>query len=156
MTKTTITVNGKEHTLDVDEHQPLLFVLRDDLGLTGTKFGCGIAQCGACTVHVDGVPMRTCVTPLSYVVGKKVTTIEGLAQGDKLHVVQEAWIEAQAPQCGYCQSGQIMMAVSLLENNPTPSDVEIRTGMNGHICRCGSYPRIFEAVKLAVKKGQET
>ena len=155
MATTTIRVNGEDRTVDVDGNVPLQFVLRDDLGLTGTKFGCGLSQCGACTVHVDGEPVRSCIMPLSQVAGKEIVTIEGLAQDGVLHPVQEAWIEAQAPQCGYCQSGQIMEAVALLKANPNPTDDQIRQGMNGHICRCGTYLQIFQAVKLAAQKGQE-
>jgi|SRR5699024_8068563 len=155
MAKTSITVNGHEHTLDLEGNVPLQLVLRNHLGMTGTKFGCGISECGACTVHVNGSPVRSCVTSISSVANKEITTIEGLADGDKLHPVQEAWIEAQTPQCGYCQSGQIMEAVALLEDNPNPTDDEIKDKMNGHICRCGTYNRILEAVKLAAEKGQE-
>ncbi len=152
MASSTLKVNGKEYTVPVDGNALLLYVIREDLGLTGTKFGCGHAQCGACTVHVDGSPTRSCITPLSAVVGKEITTIEGLAQGGKLHPVQEAWIEAQAPQCGYCQSGQIMEAVALLSANPHPSEQQIREGMSGHLCRCGTYNRILKAVQLAASK----
>ena len=149
MASVTLRVNGSEHTLDVDEQVPLLWILRNDLGLTGTKFGCGMAQCGACTVHVDGQPTRSCVTPVGDVVNKEVTTIEGLANGDEPHPLQQAWIEAQAPQCGYCQSGQIMTAAALLEQNPTPTDDEIRAAMSGNLCRCGTYNRILQAIRLA-------
>lgn len=149
----TLRVNGEEHTVDVDGTVPLQYVLRDDLGLTGTKFGCGMSECGACTVHVDGAPVRSCITPVASVAGKDVTTIEGLAQDGALHPVQEAWIEAQAPQCGYCQSGQIMEAVSLLKSNPNPTEEQIREAMAGHICRCGTYNRIVKAIQIAAQKG---
>jgi isoquinoline 1-oxidoreductase alpha subunit len=152
MAETKFTVNGQERTVDVDDSALLLWVLRDDLGLTGTKFGCGMSECGACTVHVDGAPVRSCVTKASTVAGKSVTTIEGLAQGDELHPLQAAWIEAQVPQCGYCQSGQIMEAAALLESNPSPSEEEIREAMNGHLCRCGTYNRIVKAIQLASSK----
>lgn len=142
-----ITVNGIEHSLDIAPDTPLLWAIRDNLNLTGTKFGCGISQCGACTVHIDGVPIRSCVTPVSGVQGKAITTIEGLASADKLHPVQEAWIAEQVPQCGYCQSGQIMSAVALLEGSPQPSDAEIDSAMAGNICRCGMYGRIKKAIK---------
>ncbi len=127
----------------------LLWVLRNDLQMTGTKFGCGLSQCGACTVHVDGVAARSCITPVSTLAGKKITTIEGLATDGQLHPVQQAWVETQAPQCGYCQSGQIMTAAALLESNPNPSDEDIVEAMSGNLCRCGTYTRIFQAVKLA-------
>jgi isoquinoline 1-oxidoreductase alpha subunit len=149
----TLRVNGEEHTVDVDGTVPLQYVLRDDLGLTGTKFGCGMSECGACTVHVDGSPVRSCITQVSSVAGKDVITIEGLAQNDTLHPVQEAWIEAQAPQCGYCQSGQIMEAVALLKSNPQPTEAQIREAMAGHICRCGTYNRIVKAIQIAAQKG---
>ena len=146
-----LAVNGEIHDIDVDPRMPLLWVLRDELGLTGTKFGCGIAQCGACTVHVDGKARRSCVTPVSTVKGE-VTTVEGLSSGDARHVVQEAWVEHQVAQCGYCQSGQIMSAVALLESNTTPSDEDIDTAMSGNLCRCGTYPRIRAAVKSAASR----
>jgi len=153
MASTTINVNGQDYTVPVDaadDSIKLLWVLRLDLGLTGTKFGCGLAECGACTVHLDGEPIRSCLTPLSAAVGKEITTIEGLApSAETLHPVQQAWIELGVPQCGYCQSGQIMEAAALLEKNPTPSDDDIREGMSGHLCRCGTYTRIFSAVQLA-------
>ena len=149
MTKFTLTVNGAEQTVDVDDRTPLLWVLRNDLGLTGTKFGCGLSQCGACTVHLDGKPARSCITPVNKVGNQEVTTIEGLATDGALHPVQEAWIEAQAPQCGYCQSGQIMSAAALLQANPNPSDAEITEAMQGNLCRCGTYNRIRQAIKLA-------
>lgn len=147
--ETTIKVNGEERTVPVDDNPMLLWSLRNDLGLTGTKFGCGMSECGACTVHVDGVPTRSCITPVNSVVGREITTIEGLAQDGQLHPVQQAWIDAQAPQCGYCQSGQIMTAVAFLRDTPNPSDLQIREAMNGNLCRCGTYNRILQAVKLA-------
>ncbi|MCP9480376.1 (2Fe-2S)-binding protein [Shimia sp. CNT1-13L.2] len=132
---------------------PLLWVLRDELNIKGVKYGCGVAACGACTVHIDGVAVRSCQTPVADVDGE-VTTINGLGQPDALHAVQEAWIETQVAQCGYCQSGQIMQAASLLSDNPTPSDDEIDEAMSGNLCRCGTYPRIRAAVKLAATKVQ--
>ncbi len=146
----TITVNGQAQEVAADPTTPLLWVLRDVLGMTGTKFGCGIAQCGACTVHLDGVPVRSCSTPLSAVGTKKVTTIEGLSP-DGSHPVQQAWIELQVPQCGYCQSGQIMSAVALLESKPQPTDADIDQAMNGNICRCGTYQRIRAAIHRAAE-----
>jgi isoquinoline 1-oxidoreductase alpha subunit len=141
-------VNGKEHRLVVDADTPLLWVLRDTLGLTGTKYGCGVALCGACTVQVDGAPVRSCVTPVSAVAGKRITTIEGLsAHGE--HPVQQAWIALNVPQCGYCQSGQIMAAAALLAKTPKPTDAEIDAAMSGQLCRCGTYPRIRAAIKRA-------
>ncbi len=145
-----LNINEKTYTVDVDPQMPLLWVIRDFVGLTGTKFGCGIAQCGACTVHVDGNPIRSCVFPASAAVGRKITTIEGISS-DRSHPVQKAWIEHQVPQCGYCHSGQIMTAVTLLENNPEPTDADIDTAMQGIICRCGTYPRIREAIHTAAK-----
>ncbi len=144
-----IRVNGKTHRLDVEPDTPLLWVLRDALGLTGTKFGCGIAQCGACTVHVEGEARRACVTPVEAVAGKAVTTIEGLADGDTLHPVQQAWLDEDVVQCGYCQTGQIMSAAALLDANPKPSDLQIKTAMAGNICRCGAYDRIAKAIRRA-------
>jgi aerobic-type carbon monoxide dehydrogenase small subunit (CoxS/CutS family) len=143
-----VTINGKPQSVDVPPNMPLLWVLRDTLGMTGTKFGCGMALCGACTVHIDGVATRSCITPISSVAGKKVTTIEGLSP-DRSHPVQRAWIEVDVPQCGYCQSGQIMSASSLLAQNPKPSDSEIDEAMKGNICRCGTYQRIRAAVHRA-------
>jgi isoquinoline 1-oxidoreductase alpha subunit len=140
-------VNNRPVALDVDPQMPLLWALRENLSLTGTKFGCGIAQCGACTVHLDGVAVRSCVTPVASAAGKRVTTIEGLARGDRLHPVQQAWIDHQVPQCGYCQSGQIMSATALLASNPQPGDDEIRTAMSGNVCRCGMYSRIHKAIR---------
>ena len=149
MASYTLMVNGAEQSVDVDENTPLLWVLRNTLGLTGTKFGCGLSQCGACTVHLDGVAMRSCVTPVSEVGEQEITTIEGLGTEADPHPVQAAWIEAQAPQCGYCQSGQIMSAAALLEANPNPSDDDITEAMQGNLCRCGTYTRIRQAIKLA-------
>jgi len=143
-----LTVNGETHEVDVRPEMPLLWVLRDKLKLTGTKFGCGIAQCGACTVHVDGVAVRSCTLPVSAVKGR-VTTIEGLADGADLHPLQAAWIEHDVPQCGYCQSGQIMSAAALLATNPQPSDSEIDAALAGNYCRCGTYVRIRSAVHTA-------
>ena len=146
----TLIINGEAHQLEVDPATPLLWVIREQAGLTGTKFGCGIAQCGACTVHVDGAPVRSCVTPVRSVAERQITTIEGVTSADAdLHPVQQAWIDEQVPQCGYCQSGQIMAAVALLESNPTPSDEDIDVAMSGNICRCGTYPRIRKGIKKA-------
>ena len=148
--KTTITVNGTLRDVDADPSKPLLWVLREDLGLTGTKFGCGVAQCGACTVLVDGVATRTCVTPIDAVEGQDITTIEGLAPAeDTLHALQQAWIAHQVPQCGYCQSGQLMSAAALLNDIPNPTDDDINAAMDGNICRCGMYDRIRAAIKTA-------
>jgi isoquinoline 1-oxidoreductase alpha subunit len=144
---TTLTINGKSHQIDLSADTPLLWVLRDTLGLTGTKFGCGLAQCGACTVHLDGEPIRTCVTPMSAAVGKKIVTIEAIEQDPTGKKVQEAWLALGVPQCGYCQSGQIMTATALLKHNPTPSDADIDKAMSGNICRCGTYTRIRAAIK---------
>ncbi|TDO25813.1 (2Fe-2S)-binding protein [Sediminibacterium goheungense] len=144
-------VNGKEKQVDVDPATPVLWVLRDHLELTGTKYGCGVAACGACTVHLDGVPVRSCQLPVAAIGIKKITTIEGLSDNNS-HPVQAAWIEEQVPQCGYCQSGQIMAAVALLQKKTSPTDADIDAAMQGHICRCGTYPRIREAIKKASKK----
>ncbi|WP_298898281.1 (2Fe-2S)-binding protein [uncultured Psychroserpens sp.] len=144
-------VNGKSVNVNVDDDTPLLWVLRDELNLVGTKFGCGIAQCGACTVHLDGVAVRSCSLPVSSLEGANITTIEGLAK-DELHPVQEAWKELDVPQCGYCQAGQMMTASSFLKDNPNPSNEDIRNAMNGNLCRCASYNRIEKAVVLAAKK----
>jgi isoquinoline 1-oxidoreductase alpha subunit len=144
------TLNGKSQTVDVNPNMPLLWVLRDTLGMTGTKFGCGIALCGACTVHIDGEATRSCVTPISTVSGKKITTIEGLSP-DRSHPVQRAWIEIDVPQCGYCQSGQIMSAAALLAKKAQPSDSDIDDAMKGNICRCGTYQRIRQAVHRAAQ-----
>ena len=143
-----LNVNDKELEADVEEDTPLLWVLRDTLGLTGTKYGCGMALCGACTVHVEGSPVRSCVTPVSAASGKRVTTIEGLSS-DNSHPVQRAWIELDVPQCGYCQSGQIMSAAALLAQTPQPSDADIDAAMAGNICRCGTYQRIRAAIHRA-------
>ena len=148
-----LTVNQQPHTLDVEPDMPLLWVLRDELGITGPKFGCGIAQCGACTVHIDGQAVRSCVLPVGSVQGD-VTTIEGLGQPEKLHVVQQVWIEQQVAQCGYCQPGQIMTAVALLSQNPEPTDADIDAAMTNP-CRCGTYPRIRAAVHQAAKTIRE-
>ena len=145
-----LSVNGQQHDLDVRPDTPLLWVLRDTMGLTGTKFGCGIAQCGACTVHLDGNPIRSCSTPVSSAAGRKVTTIEGLS-ADASHPLQMAWIAEQVPQCGYCQSGQIMSAAALLTKNPRPSDDDIDAAMSGNICRCGTYQRLRLAIHSAAR-----
>jgi isoquinoline 1-oxidoreductase alpha subunit len=147
-----LTVNGKAVQVAAEPDTPLLWVLREHLKLTGTKFGCGIAQCGACTVHIDGAAARSCVTPVSAVVGKIVVTIEALSP-DSTHPLQKAWIAEQVPQCGYCQSGQIMQAAALLAKNPRPSRDEIVAHMNGNICRCGTYPRIVRAIQRAAREG---
>ena len=144
----TLNLNGRDTTLDVDEDMPLLWALRDIAGLTGTKYGCGMALCGACTVHLEGAPVRSCVTPVRAASGKRVITIEGLSS-DNSHPVQRAWIELDVPQCGYCQSGQIMSAAALLAQNPQPSDADIDAAMAGNICRCGTYVRIRQAIKNA-------
>jgi isoquinoline 1-oxidoreductase subunit alpha len=146
-----LTVNGKSHAIDVEPEMPLLWVLRDELHLSGTKFGCGMAQCGACTVHVDGNAVRSCVTPVGTVTGA-VTTVEGLGAPDALHAVQAAWVEHQVAQCGYCQSGQIMSASALLQKNPAPTDADIDEAMSGNLCRCGAYPRIRTAIHDAAKR----
>lgn len=143
-----ITVNGASKTVDVAEDTPVLWVLRDHLDLVGTKYGCGIGQCGACTIHVDGTAMRSCSLTLSQVEGKSITTIEGLSE-DGTHPVQEAWKEVDVPQCGYCQAGQIMTASAFLASNPSPSEEDIENAMHGNICRCGTYTRIRKAVKIA-------
>jgi isoquinoline 1-oxidoreductase subunit alpha len=149
----TINVNGRAVNVSADPDKPLLWVLREDLGLTGTKFGCGMALCGACTVHLDDAPVRSCVTPLAAVAGKRVTTIEGLARGGRLHPVQQAWIEQDVPQCGYCQSGQVMTAAALLARQKNPTDADIDAAMSGNICRCGTYQRIRAAIKQAARGG---
>ena len=152
MAKYNLTINGKTSTVDVDPATPLLWVLRDHLQLLGTKYGCGIAQCGACTVHLDGVAMRSCVTPISAIGEQRVTTIEGLSErGD--HPVQQAWLAHDVPQCGYCQAGQIMSAAALLSDTPNPTDADIDRAMNGNICRCGTYVRIKAAIKTAATLG---
>lgn len=146
----TLQINGDSFELDVDPATPLLWVIRDAVGLKGTKFGCGIALCGACTVHLDGSPIRSCVTPARAATGRQITTIEGIADSDGgLHPVQQAWIDEQVPQCGYCQSGQVMAATALLENIPLPSDADIDQAMSGIICRCGTYPRIRKGIRRA-------
>ena len=148
MAEFNVTINGEKHTVEVDPNTPLLWVLRDHLNLPGTKYGCGVAQCGACTVHFNGNAIRSCQLPISSVADNKITTIEGLSEnGD--HPVQKAWLKHDVPQCGYCQAGQIMSASALLNNNPNPSDEEIENGMNGNICRCGTYTRIKAAIKSA-------
>ena len=146
-----LNVNGSDHEVDAPADMPLLWVLRDLMGLTGTKFGCGIAQCGACTVHIDGTPLRACVTPASAVEGRRIITIEGLSV-DGLHAVQQAWSELDVVQCGYCQSGQIISAVALLAVTPKPTDTDIDQALSGNLCRCGTYPRIRAAVHLAAEK----
>lgn len=143
-------LNGEAQALDIDPETPVLWVLRDHLGLTGTKYGCGQALCGACTVHVDDEPVRSCLLPLKAVEGKRVTTVEGLSR-DRTHAVQKAWIELDVPQCGYCQSGQIMSAVALLKANPSPSDAQIDAAMAGNLCRCGTYVRIRKAIHRAAE-----
>jgi len=147
-------VNGREHEVDMPADTPLLWVLRDGLGLSGTKYGCGMALCGACTVHLDGVATRSCITPLSAVAGRAVLTIEGLSE-DASHPVQQAWLEADVAQCGYCQSGQIMGALALLHATPEPDEAAIIAAMDGHLCRCGTYAQVREAVKLASAKLKE-
>ncbi len=148
MASFSLNINGSQHTVDVDPATPILWVLRDHLELTGTKYGCGIAQCGACTIHLNGTATRACQLPVSAVGSKEITTIEGLSEsGD--HPLQEAWIEHDVPQCGYCQAGQIMSAASLLNKNPKPSEDEISAAMNGNICRCGTYTRIKKAIQTA-------
>jgi len=149
-----ITVNGESHTIDVEPEMPLLWVLRDELGITGPKYGCGIAQCGACTVHINGYAMRSCQLAIADLGNREVKTIEGLGSPESLHVVQEAWIENQVAQCGYCQSGQIMHVASFLAINPDPSDDDIDAAMSANLCRCGTYPRIRLAIKAAAKKLQ--
>jgi isoquinoline 1-oxidoreductase alpha subunit len=153
-----IKINGTEHTIDgVDPSTPLLWVLRDTLGLVGAKFGCGIAQCGACTVHLNGQPIRACSTPIGAVEGQSITTIEGLAdthgKPGELHPLQQAWIDYDVAQCGYCQSGQLMTAAALLKDKPQPTDADIDAAMDGHICRCGTYIRIKKAIHAAAKGG---
>lgn len=149
---TAFTINGRAVEVTAEPDTPLLWVIRDQLKLTGTKFGCGIALCGACTVHVDGAPTRSCQTPIQDVAGRQVTTIEGLSP-DATHPLQKAWIAEQAPQCGYCQSGQIMQAAGLLAGNPHPSRAEIIAHMDGNLCRCGTYDRILSAIERAVREG---
>ena len=155
MATISFTLNGRSRTVDVPEDMPILWVIRDVVGLTGTKFGCGIAQCGACTVHLDGEPIRSCIIPISAAADKAITTIEGLSD-DRSHPVQRAWIEEDVPQCGYCQSGQIMSAAALLAKNPDPSDEDINSAMSGIICRCGTYVRIRRALHRAAEIGQQS
>jgi isoquinoline 1-oxidoreductase subunit alpha len=150
MAKINLKINGTAHAVDVDPNTPVLWVLRDHLNLVGTKYGCGIAQCGACTIHLEGNATRSCVLPVSQVENKAITTIEGLSENGE-HPVQKAWLEHDVPQCGYCQAGQIMTAAALLNKNPTPTDEEIENTMHGNLCRCGTYLRIRAAVKSAVK-----
>ena len=150
-----ISVNGNTYQVDVEPEMPLLWVLRDELGITGPKYGCGIAQCGACTVHVDGMAVRSCQLAVGDLAGGDVTTIEGLGTPEALHAVQAAWVDHQVAQCGYCQSGQIMQAASLLDSNPDPTDEVIDAVMSGNLCRCGTYPRIRAAVKTAAKNLRE-
>lgn len=147
---TKLTINGKPYELDVDDAMPLLWAIRDIVGLTGTKFGCGVAQCGACMVHLDGEAVRSCVTKVSRAANKSIITVEGLSK-DNLHPVQEAWLSIDVPQCGYCHSGQIMAAAVLLRENPNPSDSDIDHAMAGNICRCGTYPRVRKAIHLAAE-----
>ena len=160
MPEVTFSLKGQQTTVtDVERSTPLLWILRDRLGLVGTRFGCGIAECGACTVHVDGQPRRSCVTPVASVAGKEVTTIEGLAKGGELTAVQQAWMDVDVPQCGYCQSGQIMAAEALLASNPNPTDDDIDAAMSGIICRCGTYARIRQAIHIAaagIRQGEES
>ena len=144
-------INGQTHAVDADDDTPLLWVLRDHLNMTGTKYGCGAALCGACTVHVDGRPMRSCVAPLSAVMGRRITTVEGIGETAIGRAVQDAWVALNVPQCGYCQSGQVMAAAALLDARPLPDDDDIDAAMSGNICRCGTYPRIRAAVKQASK-----
>lgn len=147
----TLKINGQDFQTDADEDTPLLWVIRDEIGLTGTKFGCGIAACGACTIHVDGVPVRSCQYPLGALDGEAITTIEGLGTPEALHALQAAWIEHQVAQCGYCQSGQLMSAAALLKDIPKPTDEDIDDFMSGNLCRCGTYPRIRAAIHAAAK-----
>jgi isoquinoline 1-oxidoreductase alpha subunit len=147
---TALTINNQSLEVDAHPDTPLLWVLRDHLGMTGTKYGCGVALCGACTVHIDGAPTRSCVLPLRAATGKSITTIEGLSK-DRSHPVQRAWLEIDVPQCGYCQSGQIMSAAALLKSNPKPNDSDIDAAMSGNICRCGTYPRIRKAIQRAAQ-----
>jgi len=151
MSNITFKVNGKTHTVDIDPATPLLYILRNDLGLQGPRFGCGLGQCGACTVILRGTAVRSCITPSSAVQGSEITTLEGLAKDGSLHPVQQAWIDEQVPQCGFCQNGQIMTAKALLDRNPNPTDAEIREGMDRTLCRCMTYYRIQAAIKRAAK-----
>jgi aerobic-type carbon monoxide dehydrogenase small subunit (CoxS/CutS family) len=151
MSKMTLKVNGRTHALDIDPSTPLLYILRNDIGLQGPRFGCGLGQCGACTVIVKGSAIRSCITPASTIQGAEITTLEGLSRDGKLHPVQQAWIDEQVPQCGFCQNGQIMTTKALLDRNPNPTDAEIREGMNATLCRCMTYYRIQAAIKHAAK-----
>ena len=146
-----LSINGKIRNVDVDPNTPLLWAIREQVGLTGTKYGCGVAQCGACTVHLDGAPVRACALPVSAAAGKKITTIEGLAAGGKLHKLQQAWIEHEVPQCGYCQSGMLMAAAALLKSNPKPTDADIDAAMT-NICRCGTFQEVRKAIHAAAAK----
>jgi len=148
----TLKINGKSHKVDASPEMPLLWVLRDLLGMNGTKFGCGVALCGACTVHLDGIPRRSCVMPVSAAVGHAITTIEAIGGTDAGKRVQQAWLDLEVVQCGYCQSGQIMAAAALIAKIPAPTDADVDQAMSGNICRCGTYPRIREAIKLAARK----
>ena len=145
-----LSINGRPHQIDVEPDTPLLWAIREQIGLTGTKYGCGVAQCGACTVHLDGEAVRSCVLPVSAAAGKKITTIEGLASGKALHMVQKAWVEHQVPQCGYCQSGMVMAVAALLAKTPKPSDADIDANIT-NICRCGSFQQVREAIHAATK-----
>ena len=151
MSKMTLKVNGRTHTVDIDPSTPLLYILRNDLGLQGPRFGCGLGQCGSCTVIIKGAAVRSCITPSSAVQGAEIITLEGLATGGRLHPIQQAWIDEQVPQCGYCQNGQIMTAKALLDKNPHPTDAQIRDGMAGTLCRCMTYYRIQAAIKRAAR-----
>jgi aerobic-type carbon monoxide dehydrogenase small subunit (CoxS/CutS family) len=151
MSQITLKVNGRAHTLDIDRSTPLLYILRNDLGLQGPRFGCGLGQCGVCTVIMKGAAVRSCITPASAVRGAEITTLEGLAKNGMLHPVQQAWIDEQVPQCGFCQNGQIMTSKALLDRNPNPTDEEIRKGMAGTLCRCMTYYRVQAAIKRAAK-----
>jgi aerobic-type carbon monoxide dehydrogenase small subunit (CoxS/CutS family) len=156
MSTITLRVNGKAHTLDLEPTTPLLYVLRNDLGLQGPRFGCGLGQCGACTVLIKGEAVRSCVRPVSSVQGAEITTLEGLAANGKLHPIQQAWIDEQVPQCGFCQNGQILTAKALLDRNPNPTDTEIREGMQGALCRCMTYYRVQAAVRRAARGARVT
>ncbi|MBL4904925.1 MAG: (2Fe-2S)-binding protein [Flavobacteriaceae bacterium] len=145
----TLTINGKKHTVDAPDEMPLLWAIRDLIGLTGTKYGCGISQCGACTVLVDGNVVRSCSIPINFAEGKEILTIEG--DSENLNYLREAWVDGNVPQCGYCQSGQLIAATALLDSNPNPTDEDINTAMSGNICRCGTYPRIKKAINKAVE-----
>ena len=145
-----LNINGTDHDIDADSDTPLLWVIREQVGLTGTKYGCGVAQCGACTVHIDGTAVRSCIMPASAAAGKRITTIEGLASGDKLHKVQQAWIDFDVPQCGYCQTGMIMAVVAMLDKNPDPGDDDIDRSIT-NICRCGTFQQVREAIHAAAK-----